>query len=249
MSDTRYCPKCGEPCGWEDRFCGSCRAELRPTTPRPGFARSRDSLDGASTELGLLPNSLLTNRYRIIREIGSGGMGLVYEAEDEKLKMRVAIKVMREILSRDPGSVARLIAEARHSMVLSDLNIVRVHNFEDDTTVKFLVMEYVEGGTLADRLAKQEKFAEEETRRLGIKICKGLEHAHERKIFHRDLKPANILIGKDGTVKIADFGIARACRDNTIHSGTVLPLITRSDPWILQIPCYRHIESFVSSLL
>jgi tRNA A-37 threonylcarbamoyl transferase component Bud32 len=229
MSDTRYCPKCGESCGREDRFCGSCREELRPlTSPPGGTPRSRDSLDGVATELGLLPNSILMNRYRIIREIGSGGMGLVYEAEDEKLKMRVAVKVMREILSRDPGSVSRLIAEAKHSMVLSDLNIVRVHNFEDDTTVKFLVMEYVEGGTLAGLLAKQEKLTEAETCRLAIEICKGLQHAHDRKIYHRDLKPANILIGKDGTVKIADFGIARACRDSMTRltsqadSGTLL---------------------------
>jgi serine/threonine protein kinase len=181
MSSTiRYCPNCGEECSWDHRFCQRCRAELQPVTEsRKGQTpRSIGSLDFTSTELELvadfLPgkvtptpadftqtelgfptNLLLLNRYRIQRQLGMGGMGRVYLAMDEKLENPVAIKVLREVLMRDPGSVKRLIAEAKNSIKLAHPNVVRVHNFEDGESVKFLVMEYVEGATLADRIAKE----------------------------------------------------------------------------------------------
>ncbi|MGA2263456.1 MAG: SUMF1/EgtB/PvdO family nonheme iron enzyme [Acidobacteriota bacterium] len=228
MNTTRYCPKCGEECSWDDRFCQHCRAELG--TPKgqrdqtPGLAQS----NFAQTELGLPSGSLLLNRYRIQRQLGMGGMGRVYLATDEKLAIPVAIKVLREVLSRDPSSVKRLIAEAKHSIILSHPNVVRIHNFEDGEMAKFLVMEYVEGETLADRIINEGKLSEQETRRIAIEICKGLEHAHEQKVIHRDIKPGNILIRKDGAIKIADFGIARECRDSVsrltsqVDSGTLL---------------------------
>jgi len=230
MDTTRYCPSCGEECSWEHRFCQHCRAELpsatkgqKDPTPRPAAPQ-----DFAQTVMGLPIGTILANRYRILGILGHGGMGSVYLAEDQKLETRVAIKVLREVLSRDPVSVKRLIAEARHSMMLSHPNVVRVHNFEDGEMVKFLVMEYVDGGTLAARIADQGKLPEEEARRIAIEACLGLEHAHEQKVIHRDIKPGNILLGKSGAVKIADFGIARECRDSVsrltsqVDSGTLL---------------------------
>jgi formylglycine-generating enzyme required for sulfatase activity len=192
-------------------FCSACGRGL---TPVSASRQGLDSLAGMPTEMGLPAGALLIDRYQIQESIGLGGMGQVYLAEDVKLKTPVAVKVMRDILSRDPGSVARLMAEAKHAMQLSHPNIVRVHNFEDGGHVKFLVMEYVEGETLAHRIAALGKLEEEATRRIVIEVCKGLEHAHQKKVIHRDLKPANVLLGNDGSVKIADFGIARACRDS-----------------------------------
>jgi serine/threonine protein kinase len=192
-------------------FCSDCGRDI---TLSSGKRSTPGPLESEQTDLGLVIGSLLSERYRIQKIIGVGGMGRVYLGEDEKLKMPVAIKVMREILSRDPGSVARLMAEAKHAMQLAHANIIRVHNFEDDGIVKFLVMEYVEGETLAHRVASLGKLSEDETRRIGIAICHGLAHAHEKRVIHRDLKPANVLLGKDGSIKIADFGIARACRDS-----------------------------------
>lgn len=217
-----YCNYCRASNPDDSSYCARCGRALVPTAPAP------DALDSAATEIGLLPGTRLLDRYRIARELGAGGMGMVYLAHDEKLDMPVAIKVLRDVLSRDPGSVKRLIAEAKHSMILAHANIVRVHNFEDGPTTKFLVMEYVEGETLAHRIAREGKLGEEETRRIAVEICKGLEHAHERSVIHRDLKPGNILLGKDGSVKIADFGIARVCRDSMsrltsqVSSGTLL---------------------------
>jgi tRNA A-37 threonylcarbamoyl transferase component Bud32 len=230
MNTTRYCPSCGEECSWEHRFCQHCSAELplatkgqKNPTPRPTAPQKF-----SQTEMGLPAGAILASRYRILRILGMGGMGSVYLAEDQKLETRVAIKVLREVLSRDTGSVKGLIAEAKHSIRLSHPNVVRVNNFEDGETVKFLVMEYVEGQSLADRIAEKEKLSEEEVRRIGIEICKGLEHAHEMKVIHRDIKPGNILMGKNGAIKIADFGIARECRDSMsrltsqVDSGTLL---------------------------
>jgi formylglycine-generating enzyme required for sulfatase activity len=209
--ESMFCSYCRATNPEDAIFCSGCGRDI--TLP-PGQRSTPGSIESEQTDLGLVSGSLLSQRYRIQKTIGIGGMGRVYLGEDEKLKMPVAIKVMREILSRDPGSVARLMAEARHAMQLAHANIVRVHNFEDDGIVKFLVMEYVNGETLAHRIASQGKLSEEETRRIGIAICDGLEHAHEKRVIHRDLKPANVLLGKDGSIKIADFGIARACRDS-----------------------------------
>lgn len=164
--------------------------------------------------MGLQFGLVLLNRYQIRRELGIGGMGRVYLAADETLGTVVAIKVLRDLLSRDPGSVQRLKKEARLAMQLSHPNIVRVHDYHEAEIIKFLVMEYVEGETLAHRVARETTLSEAEARRMAIAICQGLEHAHEKRIIHRDLKPGNILLGKDGAIKIADFGIARVCRDS-----------------------------------
>jgi serine/threonine-protein kinase len=160
--------------------------------------------------------------------LGVGGMGRVYLAEDERLGVRVAIKVLRETLSRDPGSVMRLIAEAKLAIQLAHPNVVRVDHFEDGEMLKFLVMEYIEGETLAHRIAGERKLPEGEVRRIAIEVCKGLEHAHHKRVIHRDIKPGNILLAKNGEIKIADFGIARECRDSVsrltsqVDSGTLL---------------------------
>jgi formylglycine-generating enzyme required for sulfatase activity len=171
-------------------------------------------LSGPATELWLSKDAVLANRYRVERELGEGGMGRVYAAWDEELECRVAIKTLRQILGTDALLAKRLKAEAKLSMDLTHPNIVRVHNLELDSRIKFLVMEYVEGESLAQRIGREEKLGEEETRRTAIEICKGLEHAHDRNIIHRDLKSANILLGKNGAVKVADFGIARVCQDS-----------------------------------
>jgi serine/threonine protein kinase len=220
-----YCNYCRANNPDDSRYCARCGRSLVPTVPPE---TKPDTLSLASTELGLAPGTLLISRYRIIKELGAGGMGVVYQAQDEKLDMPVAIKVLRDVLSRDPGSVKRLIAEARHSMILSHANVVRVHNFEDGETSKFLVMEYVEGETLGHRLARENKLSEDDTKSIAIEVCKGLEHAHAKNVIHRDLKPGNVLLGKDGSIKLADFGIARICRDSMSRltsqqsSGTLL---------------------------
>jgi formylglycine-generating enzyme required for sulfatase activity len=215
-----FCNHCGARNADGSSFCSACGKTI--TSPSLGGPAA------PATELGLPAGFILANRYRILGELGIGGMGRVYLAEDQRLEAKVAIKVLREMLSRDSGSVKRLITEAKLSIQLSHPNVVRVNHFEDGEMVKFLVMEYIEGQTLADYIANKEKLPEEEARHIGIEICKGLEHAHTKKVIHRDIKPGNILLAKNGEIKIADFGIARECRDSMsrltsqIDSGTLL---------------------------
>ena len=226
-----FCNHCGAQNADSSRFCTDCGKTITaPKYPlQPGASPFADKTElgplpasppGAAqfapalTELALAPGFLLANRYRILRMLGVGGMGRVYLAEDEKLGVRVAIKVLQEMLSRDPGSVQRLIAEAKLAIQLAHPNVVRVNHFEDGEMLKFLVMEYVEGETLAHKIARDKRLPEGEVRRIAIEICKGLEHAHQKKVIHRDIKPANIILAKNGEIKIADFGIARQCRDS-----------------------------------
>ena len=160
-----YCNQCGAANTDGSRFCSACGSTIMPSAP--GGKRDDLAYD-ASTELGLPAGTILAKRYRILGTLGVGGMGRVYLAEDQKLEMRVAVKVLRDILSRDPGSVKRLIAEAKLSIALSHPNVVRVHHFEDGELVKFLIMEFIDGDTLARRIVEHGTLPETEARRIGV---------------------------------------------------------------------------------
>jgi serine/threonine-protein kinase len=221
-----FCTRCGTANTETAVFCARCGQALAP--PPPGSPPG-DGLDFAPTETGLAVGALLANRYRVVRLLGQGGMGQVYLAHDENLRGKpVAIKTLSAVLARDPQAAERLKDEALAAIDLAHSNIVRVNHFEDGGPVKFLVMEYVEGETLGHRLAREKKLPEPEVRRIGIALCDALEHAHAKLILHRDIKPANVLLGKDGAIKLADFGIARVARDsltrltNQQTSGTLL---------------------------
>ena len=144
-------------------------------------------------------------QYEIIASIGVGGMGEVYRARDTKLGREVAIKVLREELSKDPDRLSRFEREAKLLASLNHPAIATLYGFEDD----FLVMELVEGETLAERIARG-PIPIDEALPLFIQIAKGVEAAHEKTVVHRDLKPANIKITPDGRPKILDFGLAKA---------------------------------------
>jgi len=157
------------------------------------------------------------DHYEIVSLLGEGGMGAVYRAEDTRLKRQVAIKVLPPELAADPERLARLEREAQLLASLNHPNVATVHGFGDVTTdvdgqeqrVTFLVMELVEGESLYDR-AKMGPMPWREVVEIGIGIAAGLEAAHEQGIVHRDLKPANVHLAQDGTVKVLDFGLAKA---------------------------------------
>ena len=147
--------------------------------------------------------------YEIVSAIGAGGMGEVYRARDTKLNREVAVKVLPEEVARNAERMSRFEREAKVLASLNHPNIASIHGFEDSGSVHALVMELVEGQTLADRIAKG-PIPLDEALPLAKQICEGLEYAHERGIVHRDLKPANIKLTPDGAVKILDFGLAKA---------------------------------------
>jgi tRNA A-37 threonylcarbamoyl transferase component Bud32 len=146
---------------------------------------------------------------RIEARIGAGGMGEVYKAHDTKLNRHVAIKVLLPAVANDPQRRARLKREAQVLAALNHPNIAQIHGFEEAGGVAALIMELVEGLTLADRIAEG-AIPVAETLAMARQIADALEAAHEQGIIHRDLKPANIKIPEDGTLKVLDFGLARA---------------------------------------
>src|SRR5271169_7143730 len=147
--------------------------------------------------------------YEILAPIGAGGMGEVYRARDAKLGRDVALKVLPEEFARDGERMARFQREAKVLASLNHPNIASIYGLEDSSTTHALVMELVEGPTLADRI-KAGAIPIDEALRIAKQICEGLEYAHERGIVHRDLKPANVKVTSDDAVKVLDFGLAKA---------------------------------------
>jgi len=152
--------------------------------------------------------------YEIISPLGAGGMGEVYLARDTKLDRQVAIKVLPETMTRDIERVARFEREAKLLASLNHPNIAAIHGFDDSDGTRFLVMEYVEGDTLGSHL-KNGPVAVEDALDIAKQIAEALEAAHGEGVIHRDLKPANVMIREDGTVKVLDFGLAKAMADGS----------------------------------
>ena len=151
--------------------------------------------------------------YRILAQIGAGGMGVVYRARDERLYRDVALKVLPPRALADENARKQFRKEALNLSKLSDPNIAHVYDFDTQNGIDFLVMEYVDGVTLAEKIAKV-ALHENEVLSLGEQIARALEDVHERGIVHRDLKPGNIMVTTKGHVKLLDFGLARLMRAN-----------------------------------
>jgi eukaryotic-like serine/threonine-protein kinase len=167
--------------------------------------------------------SVAGGRYRLERPLGRGGMASVYLGRDTELDRAVAVKLLAENAAADDGLRARFVREARLAARLSHPNIVSVFDAGEDDGRPYLVMEHVEGETLSELLAQRGRIPPEEVRGLALQAARGLAHAHAAGVVHRDIKPQNLLLREDGTLKIADFGIARAAEGTALtRAGTVL---------------------------
>src|SRR5215510_10759128 len=142
--------------------------------------------------------------------LGKGGMGEVYRAHDSKLKRDVAIKVLPDEFSRNSDRLSRFEREAEALAALNHPNIGAIYDFRETAETRFLVLEFVEGDTLADLLQRRGALPPDEVLHIAKQICDALSAAHEKGIVHRDLKPANVKIGPEGNVKVLDFGLAKA---------------------------------------
>src|SRR5712671_1332386 len=147
--------------------------------------------------------------YEVTAPIGEGGMGQVYRARDTKLHRDVALKILPDAVAADPDRLARFQREAQTLASLNHPNIAHIHGLEESDGVRALVMELVEGEDLAQRIARG-AIPLDEVLPIAKQIAEALETAHEQGIIHRDLKPANIKVRPDGTVKVLDFGLAKA---------------------------------------
>ena len=160
-------------------------------------------------------------QYQLVKEIGLGGMGVVYEALDRSLERRVAVKKMRDEIRLDPGDRRRFVNEARLVAQLHHPNIVDIYGIVEDGMDVYLVFEFVEGRTLQDALKSDGPMELPRARGIIKDIAEAVEHAHARGVIHRDLKPSNVMQTPEGRIKVMDFGVARQAKDAlTRHSMT-----------------------------
>lgn len=166
----------------------------------------------------LRPGTFLQDRYEILEPVGSGGMSTVYKAKCHKLNRLVAIKVLKGEFSNDSNFVSKFKMEAQAAAGLSHPNIVSVYDVIDEGQIHYIVMELIEGITLKSYITKKGCLEVKESIGIAIQVAQGMQAAHEQHIIHRDIKPQNMIISRDGKVKVADFGIARAVSAQTLTS-------------------------------
>jgi serine/threonine protein kinase len=217
MSDSASsmitCPRCGKPQP-EKMLVGGLCAQCVARSVQVDFLASTDA-EIEDKE----PLSLNVQGYEVIELIGGGGMGEVYRAVMVARAREVAMKVVAGRLTRDPETTARFEAEVSALSQLDHPNVVRVLDHGEMPNGRhFLVMEYVDGCDLR-RLLRVQRLEPERAIDIFLKVCAGVRHAHERGLVHRDIKPANILIGLDDTVKVADFGLAKALVEESFAYG------------------------------
>ena len=187
---TNFCGKCGEPLAADARMADSLTKTL--ATPLPIITKDK----------------LIAGKYRIIEEIGQGGMGIVYKAEDLKLKRCVALKFLPPHLMDSPELKERFLIEAQAAAALSHPNICVIHEVGESGEHPYIAMEYVEGETLRDKIRKGPLKSEEALAIVG-QVAAGLAEAHRKGIIHRDIKSANIMVTDKGQAKVMDFGLAK----------------------------------------
>lgn len=156
-------------------------------------------------------------KYEITSMLGVGGMGVVLKAHDTSIERDVAIKVLPAELSADKDSLHRFLGEARSAGKLNHPNIVTIHDIGQEESLNFLVMEIVSGGSVADTLESRGTYSISEATRIVSEACAGLSAAHKEGVVHRDVKPGNLLLTQQGSVKVADFGLAKRMQNHTMQ--------------------------------
>jgi tRNA A-37 threonylcarbamoyl transferase component Bud32 len=189
---------------------GRAVAELSPKSA----TQTTVTESGAASSTSMpVARKFLANKYELLREIGRGGMGIVYQAQDHSLKRLVAIKKLRDEIAASGRERERFVEEARTVAQLHHPSIVDIYEIVDQGSDLYLVFEHLDGQSLAQVIEKQKKLKTSELGGILSGTCQALAFAHSKKIVHRDLKPSNIMVGKDGHAKVMDFGIAGQARE------------------------------------
>lgn len=166
-----------------------------------------------------MSEKILAERYRLVEQIGIGGMAIVYRAIDQRTGHNVAVKVLRPEFNQDAEFVGRFQREAEAASKMTHHNIVNLLDVGMDGDNRYLVMEYVQGKTLKELIKEKGRLSPQVAAQITIRILSALQHAHQNGIIHRDIKPQNILVHADGHIKVSDFGIARMANSSTLTKG------------------------------
>lgn len=215
-----FCDHCGGENRDEAEFCAHCGARL----PKIGTKTA-----ASSGEVGPVPDEsappasyinrfkeTVADRYEIVRQLGRGGMAVVFLAKDARLDRLVALKLLPQEMTYDESFAARFLREAKISANLSHPNIIQIHDVDSRGGFYYYTMSFIDGVSLAQIIRQSGAINPKVTARLGIQVCFALQHAHDHGVVHRDIKPENILINKKRQPIVVDFGIAKAIRDTKL---------------------------------
>ena len=198
------CPTCHSDNPGDKPFCADCGTKLDISHDAPASVTKTLITPTKGVRIG----STFADRYRIVDELGRGGMGIVYKAEDLRLQRTVALKFLPPELTQDEEAKERFVLEARAAAAISHPNICTIHEIDEHEDQTYIAMEFVDGKSLRD-LTKKETIPVAETLDLAIQVAGGLEEAHKKGVIHRDIKSANIMVTSSGQAKIMDFGLAK----------------------------------------
>jgi len=246
------CPKCQADISGDSRFCSKCGTPIHPSEEI--FISQTRTILRPMEELP--PGTTLAGKYKTIEVLGRGGMGIVYKAEDTKLKRSVALKFLPPELIQDEEAKERFVLEAQAAAALSHPNICTIHEIDEEEGESFIAMEYVEGQTLRAKIEKGQ-LEIDESLDIAIQVAGGLEEAHKKGIIHRDIKSANIMVTEKGQAKVMDFGLAKVKGATLLtREGTTLGTVAymspeqakgkevdnRSDIWSLGVVMYEMLS-------
>ncbi len=198
------CPKCKTDNPDTLKFCGECGTQLIS----PKDADVTETIEAPREEL--TTGSTFADRYQIIEELGKGGMGKVYKAQDTEIKEKIALKLIKPEISSDKKTIERFQNELKLARKISHRNVCRMHDLGKSEGNYFITMEYVDGEDLKGMIRMMGHLSDGKSIAIAKQVCEGLSEAHRIGVVHRDLKPSNIMIDREGNAKIMDFGIARS---------------------------------------
>jgi tetratricopeptide (TPR) repeat protein/predicted Ser/Thr protein kinase len=224
--DTVQCYNCLSSNTKDSVFCHKCGTQLKQDRDTLAYSESQKQ---HLSKFGFSPGDNFGSRYRIIEEIGRGGMGVVYKTEDKELGITVALKMIRPDHSKNPRFIEHFRKETLLARSISQENIIRIYDLGEIDEIKYISMEYIKGQSLKELIHASGFLTIEATVHISKQICKALGAAHKKGIVHRDMKPQNIMIDGDGNVHVMDFGVAKSFEEEEM---SVFRGITGTPPYL-----------------